>query len=1246
MQNKIMVRLPKLTRFLKTGNAIILSFVFIGGLLLAPAVQAQDSFPGENLGPIPDAPGAGPNNYGTPLDVTFNVTGVPGVVTDVSLSFKASHTFVGDLKVTLISPSGTEHILFERTGATDETGAGSANDLSSDNIYTFGDLATDNWWTVVDSANPIPTSFSRTVVSGGVGVSVPPPVTSINSAFVGEAPNGTWTLRFEVGNGGDTGEVTLANLFVFGAVPVQTVTTAADTNDGVCDSQCSLREAIATAQSGSAIAFSPLFGDFQTIALSGTELVIDKDLQIEGPGARLLTIKGNGASRIIRVTSGNTVGISGLTVTGGVADTGGTGSNGGGIFNSGDLTLTNVSVAGNTALDVGGGIFTEAAATLTVSSSTISGNTAQGAGGGGIYTNGPLTVTNATISGNSGLAGGAIDSYDGTVTVRNTTITNNSATSLGGGVYNNLATTVKNTIIAGNHAPTAPDFLFDANSEGYNLIGDGSQSTGFTAVGDQVGGNGNPVIDPRLAPLGNFFGQTDTHPPLADSPALDKGLADGVDQRGMDRKQDIGWLSPASGGDNSDIGSYEANPLIVSNTNASGAGSLREAIISTPVPIDGRDILFDPAVFSSPQTIDLGGLEITFPKTVFLNGPGAGLLTVSGNQQSRVFFVDRFHAVGIAGISISNGLVTGDGGGGILNQGKLMLIESNVTKNSADGGGGIFSEFNGSSLTVSNCLISENSSGESGGGIKADTSPLTVINSTISGNTAVSDGGGIDATASPLTVLNSTVSGNTTATIGGGIKIANGAIDPSVIASSTISDNSAVYSGGGIFNLSGQNLEIISSTISNNTADAGGGILNSSPAPATIKNTIVANNSSSTNPDISGTIDSQGFNLIEDPAGATITGDIATNITGVDPLLGSLKMNGGPTPTRALAPLSPAIDKGVSSGDWFDQRGLKRTFDNPDVPNLGPSVGDGTDIGAFERQLIDPAGAVPFDFDGDGKTDVSVFRPSPQNLLGNATPEGSSSQWWLLRSSDQAALGLTFGAPTDFVVPADFTGDGKADIAFWRPSTGQWFILRSEDLTYYAFPFGGSGDIPAPGDFDGDGKADPAVFRPSSGTWYILRSSDQQVASVPFGISADKPIVADYDGDGKDDIGVFRSTENQFWLLRSTDGLKAYQFSSPGDQTAVGDWTGDGRADVAFFRPSDSSWFVIRSEDDSYFSFPWGSAGDIPAPGDYDGDGKTDPAVWRPADSTWYILGSTNGFEAVNFGAAGDIPVPSSVSAQ
>ncbi|HUF05601.1 MAG TPA: VCBS repeat-containing protein [Aridibacter sp.] len=117
------------------------------------------------------------------------------------------------------------------------------------------------------------------------------------------------------------------------------------------------------------------------------------------------------------------------------------------------------------------------------------------------------------------------------------------------------------------------------------------------------------------------------------------------------------------------------------------------------------------------------------------------------------------------------------------------------------------------------------------------------------------------------------------------------------------------------------------------------------------------------------------------------------------------------------------------------------------------------------------------------------------------------------------------------------------------------------------------------------------------------------------------------------------------WIYKSSNGGHgAAVFGTASDVVVPADFTGDGKADVAFFRPSTSEWYVIRSEDDSYFAYPWGATGDIPSPGDYDGDGKTDPAIWRPSDRTWYIFGSTNGFEAVLFGATGDVPLPSTKS--
>ena len=271
--------------------------------------------------------------------------------------------------------------------------------------------------------------------------------------------------------------------------------------------------------------------------------------------------------------------------------------------------------------------------------------------------------------------------------------------------------------------------------------------------------------------------------------------------------------------------------------------------------------------------------------------------------------------------------------------------------------------------------------------------------------------------------------------------------------------------------------------------------------------------------------------------------------------------------------------------------------------------------------------AKAFDFDGDERTDASVFRPGP-------------GEWWYLRSSDNDNRAFQFGQTTDIITPADFTGDGVTDVAFFRPSTGFWFVLKSEDSTFFAFPLGNSTDIPAPGDFDNDGIADPTVYRPSEGNWYIRRSSDSVTTITPFGIAEDKPVVGDYDGDGAADIAVFRPSLSQWWIQRSNEGLIAFQFGAPGDIPTPADFTGDGRTDVAFFRPS-NEWFVLRSEDEQFFSFPFGTGGDIPVPGDYDADGVADAAVYRPSVQTWFALRSTENVQFTPFGAPGDIPAPS-----
>lgn len=272
-----------------------------------------------------------------------------------------------------------------------------------------------------------------------------------------------------------------------------------------------------------------------------------------------------------------------------------------------------------------------------------------------------------------------------------------------------------------------------------------------------------------------------------------------------------------------------------------------------------------------------------------------------------------------------------------------------------------------------------------------------------------------------------------------------------------------------------------------------------------------------------------------------------------------------------------------------------------------------------------------FDFDGDGRTDISVFRPS-------------SGIWYRINSYFNQFRATAWGTNGDVIVPSDFDGDFRTDIAVFRPDSGVWYVFKSSNNSFLVSAFGTQGDIAVPGDYDGDGKADIAIFRPSDRNWWINRSTGGLVATQ-FGATGDKPVAADYDGDGKSDIAIYRPSGingAEWWVQRSSNGgVFATQFGQPTDKAVPGDYTGDGKADIAFWTPSSGNWFVLRSEDFSYYAFPFGATGDVPSPGDYDGDGKLDAAVFRPSSATWYANRSTAGTLIQQFGITGDLPVPS-----
>ena len=575
-------------------------------------------------------------------------------------------------------------------------------------------------------------------------------------------------------------------------------------------------------------------------------------------------------------------------------------------------------------------------------------------------------------------------------------------------------------------------------------------------------------------------------------------------------------------------------------------------------------------------------------------------------------------------------------GGGMTGGG--TLTNCTFSGNSAINwnGGGLDTAFS----TLINCIFSENSANRDGGGMHGGDNTLFAC--TFSGNAAKLWGGGY---AAGDDVLIACTFCDNSASRGGGISVLGCAL----LTNCTLSDNSASELGGGMYldELGAAPSVLTNCTFSENSAPTGGGISgNPERAPSSILATsnIFYGDSGIEFSDLTD-LSSVRYSIVE--------GDISEfgpGCSNTNPDLGSFGYYGGITDCYSIAPGSPAINAGASV--------YQVTSDNNELIYLEPGssptqyfrIADGTeydttgetlqwsnshdqrgrwrdeqvDIGSYEYGAMpSPTTTVtptptptPYptpdylvlasgDYTGDGKSDIAIFRPD--------------SGLWAVRGLGR----IYFGRAGDIPVSGDYDGDGIADVSIYRPSSGLWAIKGITRLY-----FGGSDEIPIPGGYNGDGSCDIGLFGNTSGRWTV-----RGISRVYFGASGDYPVPGDYDGDRKTDISVFRPATG-LWAMRE---ISRCYFGARGDQPVPGvhSWYGRSSASpfknqIAIYRPSSGLW-ALRG----YTRFYFGTDGDSPLLGDFNGDSLDDTTIFRPDSGLWAIRGVSKAY----FGTFEDIPV-------
>jgi len=1017
---------------------------------------------------------------------------------------------------------------------------------------------------------------------------------------------------------------------VFAAIETRaatlTVTKIEDTNDGVCDADCSLREAVVAAMSGDTVLFSELFNTPQTITLTLGQITIDKNLTITGTGQNLVTISGNNASRIVLITSGHTVGLSGMTFRDGNVTTMQVG--GAILLYDSALNVSDATFINNRALDPqcscggGGAIFGTGASIFNLSRLIVTGNSSSGPTitsdgprdiridirdslvvdnmGGGLSTAGTLNVERCVISGSTGLYGvGAGAQY---ITVIDSSIMNNE----GGGVSGGDAAstmTIERCLISGNFTGIggggvdASGVSVIKNSQilnnSTNEWGGGIYNSGILyLINSDVSGNetlvGAPSEDDGGGGIRNYAG----------SLYVINSTVSGNASRGQSNTGGgIYCLSQFE--DRAQV--YLVNSTIANNTSTGGGGGIR----------------LDPhcdAEFSN--TIVFGN-----------NSTGSANEDVAGTITS--------HGINLIGNSTgSSGWIASD----------LLNIDPMLGP-LADNGGDTLTH----ALLI--CSPAINAGNNSLAIDPLTQMPLTrdqrgfprFVSGTVDigayeydGATCVSPTPTFTPTNTPTSTPTATATNTPTPTstntpdatptpsktpkaIYDLMISQTGSPDPVVVNSPltyelTVTDVAIVLGNRVCPNVrfnypDGVAFSFISASGTNGynaVADVGGitftdGCLYADPQIRGTASLFVV-----IRPLGAGTLTSQGSNVIVDPENIwheSNEGNNTAETVQTTVLLATPTPTNTPTATATSTPTATATS----------------------TPTNTPT--------ATATATATPVKRTAFDYDADGRSDISVFRPL----------EGT----WYLHRSTMGDYGLQFGLIVDRIAPADYDGDGKTDIAVFRQSTGIWYVLESATGTVSYHWFGVQNDLPISADYDGDGRADVAVFRNSDATWYIKYSHDGSIVGRQFGIPTfDKPTVGDFDGDGRADIALFRSLDGSWYQIYSSDGsLHGAQFGYGADDVVQADYDGDGITDMAVYRRSTGIWYISASATATVQYIYFGLTNDLPVPADFDGDGRADICVFRQEDGNWYRINSSDGsFYAFHFGVFGDKPTQAAYS--